>query len=189
MYITHLRGWLLGKIFAWMEIQPGRVGWKKPRLHEIFQPGLKLKSEVNPGRNLSVAFVVLVICIFFRVSIIFSARVEIFSCDYTGVFIPVNLAEIFSPGSSKRAETSSRNPELRFTSILSESRPGILALAENLHVIGLWDFNLVHNLPLLSWQMLYNGSWFGYLHWIFLEYLDLGIFNTIGLPSPKGCIR
>ena len=33
-----------------------RVG-KNPRLYEIFQPGLKLKSKVNPQRYLSVASV------------------------------------------------------------------------------------------------------------------------------------
>ena len=57
--------------------QPGIQGWKKSRLHEIFQLGLKLKSEVNLDRNLSVDFVVLAICIFPRLLIIFSARAEI----------------------------------------------------------------------------------------------------------------
>ena len=47
-----------------------------------FQPGLKLKSELNPGRNFSVAFVVLAIYIL-RVPIVFSIRSDIFSCDFT----------------------------------------------------------------------------------------------------------
>ena len=49
------------------KFQPGRSGLKNaPRLHEIFQPVLKLKLKVNSGRNLSVALVVLIICIFPR---------------------------------------------------------------------------------------------------------------------------
>ena len=62
----------------------------------MFQPELKLKLEVNPGKNLSVASVVLAVCIFPRLPIIFTGRAEIFSCNYMG---------IFSPGSSNRAET------------------------------------------------------------------------------------
>lgn len=40
------------------KFQLDRPGWKKPRLHEICQPRLKIKSEVNSGRNWSVTFVV-----------------------------------------------------------------------------------------------------------------------------------
>ena len=61
-----------------------------------FQPKLKLKLEVNPGRNWSVDFVVLAICIFPRLLITFSARADICSCDYM---------EFLSSGNSNRAET------------------------------------------------------------------------------------
>ena len=77
------------------KFQPGSAGLKKSRLHEIFQLGLKLKSEVNPDRNLSLAFVVLAIYIFPHLPIIFSALAEIFSCDYMGFFSPVNRAGTF----------------------------------------------------------------------------------------------
>ena len=112
---------------------PANRAEKKSRLHEIFHPGLKLKSEVNSGRNLSVGFAVLTICIFPRLSTIFPARTEIFSCDYMG---------FFSPGSSNRAEIqpglkfSSCNRELCFLSILLEGRAKISARAEILHVIN-----------------------------------------------------
>ena len=68
------------------KFQPGRQGWKKSRLHEIFQLGQKLKSEVNLDMNSSEAFVVLAISIFPHLSIIISARAETFSCDYMGFF-------------------------------------------------------------------------------------------------------
>ena len=67
-------------------------------MHDKFQPGLKLKSEVDPGRTLSVAFIVLAFYIFVRASIVFLARAEIFSCDYK---------RFFSPGSSNPDETLS----------------------------------------------------------------------------------
>ena len=67
---------------------------KSPDHMKCFCP--KLKSKVNPGRNFSVACVVLAICIFSRLSIFFSARAEIFSCNYMGFFSLVKRAEIFS---------------------------------------------------------------------------------------------
>ena len=63
-----------------------RLGWKKPQLHEIFQSGLKLKSGVNPGRNLSVVFLVLPIHVFSLASIIFSARTWSFLVRLHGIF-------------------------------------------------------------------------------------------------------
>ena len=68
-------------LIAWENFSPTDWVWKMSWLYEIFQPGLKPKSKVNPGRNLSVALVVLAIGIFPRLSIIFSARTEVFSCD------------------------------------------------------------------------------------------------------------
>ena len=95
------------------KFQSGRPGWKKPWLHKTFQPGLKLKSEVYPGRNLSVAFVVLAICIFPRLSIIFRARVGIFRAitwDFSAQVAQTGL------------KLSSWNRELCFSSILPEGR-------------------------------------------------------------------
>ena len=83
------------------KFQPADRVEKKPRLHDVFQPGLKRKSEVNPGRNLLAAFVVLTICIFPRMSIIFSWEIfhlasvgshEAQGCisAYLGQFAPIN---------------------------------------------------------------------------------------------------
>ena len=83
-------------------LQPCRPGWKKVPI--TWNISAQVETEVNSGRNLLVAFVVLAICTFPCLSINFSARTEIFSCDYIGFFSPVNQAEIFCPGSSKRAE-------------------------------------------------------------------------------------
>ena len=102
-----------------------------------FHSGLKQKSEVNPGRNLSVAFVVLAIYIFPRFSIIFSARLKFFRAitwDFSARVAQTGL------------KLSSCNHELRFSSNLSEGRVEIASRfnwyrvsvrAENLHVISL----------------------------------------------------
>ena len=78
------------------KFHPGRQGWKKFRLNEIFHDGLKLESEVNSGRNSSVASVVLAIYIFPRLSTTFSARTESFSPDYIRLFSAVNRAEVLT---------------------------------------------------------------------------------------------
>ena len=83
-----LKGWLHGKISS------RQTGLEKSRLNEIFHDGLKQKSEVNPDRNFSVASVVLVIYIFPRLSMTFSARAESFSPDYMGLFSAVDRAEV-----------------------------------------------------------------------------------------------
>ena len=97
----------MGKFQFGLKFGPADRVEKSPDYMKIFQPGLKLKSEVNPGRNLSVAFV-LAISIFPRLSIISSDQDEIFSCDYMG---------FFSPGSSNQAEafsTRSRAPFFKY---------------------------------------------------------------------------
>ena len=144
-------------IQGWYSIS--RTGWKKSRLHEIFQPGLKLKSEVNPGRNLSVACVVLAICIFSRQSIVFSARAEkMITWDFS-----VRVAQT-------GLKLSSCNRELCFSSILSEGQAGISARAENFHVVSLLEWGNTVNDVCVKWKRRFTCSMtpleFGIIHFL-----------------------
>ena len=122
-----------------IEIPLGWPGWKKAQ----FQPGLKLKSEVDPSRNFTVSFVILAIRMVLHVFFIFSAR-------STGQLKP---DWSFSPD----LKLSLCNCELRFLkyfigkprwNLISVNRAWISVRAESLRVIGLIRYqsqNCSHN--------------------------------------------
>ena len=80
---------------------PANQAEKMSRLHEIFQPGLKLKSEVNPVWNLSVGFFVLAICIFprgnFHHVIASSAFLSILSEGRAEISARAEILRVISP--------------------------------------------------------------------------------------------
>ena len=82
---------------------------------------------MNRGRNLSVAFVVLPICIFPRLSIIFSAGAEIFFPRLHGIFHQSTGLKFSDRVAQTGLKLSSYNRELCFSSILLEDRVEISA--------------------------------------------------------------
>ena len=72
---------------------------------------------MNPCKNFAVAIVIFGNSNFPHVSFMFSARAEIFLCDYIGCFRPVKRAEIFSPVADTGLKLTSSNSKLRFSSM------------------------------------------------------------------------
>ena len=122
-HIFCLRGSLHRKISSRAEILPGRQGWKMLRLHEIFQFGLKLKSEVNLGGNSSVALVILQ----FTSSHVCQSSFQP-GLEFVSVIIWNFLAQVAQPG----LKLSSCNCMLRFSQGWAE----ISDRDEKFHVIS-----------------------------------------------------
>ena len=64
----------MGKLHNERKLIPADQVENRPRLHKISHSGLELKLEVSPCRYFLLAFVVLGVCIFLYVVILFSVR-------------------------------------------------------------------------------------------------------------------